>query len=388
MIFDLFAGPGGWSEGLRALGHDDIGLEWDEWACLTRAAAGHLTIRADVAAYPVEHIAGPVTGLIASPPCQQFSVAGSREGLHFIPALRESIEAARWDDRCHPDPRVWLVLEVGRWVDALRPEWIACEQVRAVAPLWRSYARLFQSWGYSTWTGILNAADYGVPQDRRRAFLIASRTHQVGKPEPTHSRDAWPDLFSDFKPWVSMAEALGWGMTDHPYPTIATSRVSGGPDREKVGGESTRIFLYRERDEGRWVLYTQCDWQPNGSHQTHKTDQSAPTLSALSEPQWYFKRPATTIAGNHRVFPPGSHMANDGRDNSKAVGRSDTPIRLSVRDALILQSFREDYPVAGSKTKQFHQIGNAVPPLLAQHVLAEAIGVPALTGGMACTSTS
>jgi DNA (cytosine-5)-methyltransferase 1 len=48
VILDLFAGPGGWSEGLRELGLADVGIEIDRWACATRAAAGHATIRADV----------------------------------------------------------------------------------------------------------------------------------------------------------------------------------------------------------------------------------------------------------------------------------------------------------------------------------------------------
>lgn len=52
LVVDLFAGPGGWSEGLRSVGLEDVGIEWDDAACRTRAAAGHPTIRADVAQYP------------------------------------------------------------------------------------------------------------------------------------------------------------------------------------------------------------------------------------------------------------------------------------------------------------------------------------------------
>jgi DNA (cytosine-5)-methyltransferase 1 len=50
-------------------------------------------------------------------------------------------------------------------------------------------------------------------------------------------------------------------------------------------------------------------------------------------------------------------------------------VRISVREAAILQSFRPDYPWAGTKTKQFEEVGNAVPPLLAEHVLAMATGI-------------
>ena len=55
--------------------------------------------------------------------------------------------------------------------------------------------------------------------------------------------------------------------------------------------------------------------------------------------------------------------------------RGSEAVRLSPEQALVLQSFRSDYPVAGSKTKKFEQIGNAVPPLLAAHVVSMATGV-------------
>src|SRR5690348_8677042 len=60
LVLDLFAGPGGWSEGAAAVGLVDIGIEHDLAACQTRAAAGHLTIRADVSAYPTAPFAGKV----------------------------------------------------------------------------------------------------------------------------------------------------------------------------------------------------------------------------------------------------------------------------------------------------------------------------------------
>ncbi len=80
LVLDLFAGPGGWSVPLHRFGVRDVGLEWDEWACRTRAAAGLLTIRTNVAMYPVHVFAGRVWGFIASPPCQAWSMAGKRLG--------------------------------------------------------------------------------------------------------------------------------------------------------------------------------------------------------------------------------------------------------------------------------------------------------------------
>ena len=70
MIRVDYAGPGGACEGLRTLGLEPVGIEWDAAACATRAAAGHLTIRADLATYRPHHRPGSVVGYWASPPCQ------------------------------------------------------------------------------------------------------------------------------------------------------------------------------------------------------------------------------------------------------------------------------------------------------------------------------
>lgn len=250
MILDLFAGPGGWSEGLKTLGLSDVGIEWDAAACATRRAAGHLTIRADVSQYPTEVFVGKVTGLIASPPCTAFSTAGKGAGMDVIADLIDAIGNQEWGAMRCCEPTVWLPLEVGRWVDALRPEWVACEQVPPALPLWESYLPWLRSLGYSAWCGVLNAADYGVPQTRQRAFLMATRVSVAHPPVPTHDRSPMPDLFGgELKPWVSMAEALGWGMTAKPYLTVAP----GHNDAMCLGGKAARSAVEREREStGRW----------------------------------------------------------------------------------------------------------------------------------------
>src|SRR5690606_16773515 len=83
MILDLFAGPGGWDEGLRMIGRTDVtGVEWDEEACATAEAAGHARIHMDVRDYSLSlKSGGPnVEGIVASPPCQPFSENGKRGG--------------------------------------------------------------------------------------------------------------------------------------------------------------------------------------------------------------------------------------------------------------------------------------------------------------------
>ncbi|CAM5372250.1 hypothetical protein SRIMM317S_00200 [Streptomyces rimosus subsp. rimosus] len=76
---------------LSLLGVQDIGLERDAWACRTRAAAGQLTLRTDVARYPVGPFVGRTTGVIASPPCQAWSMAGKRLGLLDQPLVHQAV---------------------------------------------------------------------------------------------------------------------------------------------------------------------------------------------------------------------------------------------------------------------------------------------------------
>jgi DNA (cytosine-5)-methyltransferase 1 len=214
VIVNLFSGPGGWCEGLRsATSEVSVGIEHDAAACATRAAAGHLTIRADVSAYPTEPFVGKVTGVIASPPCPDFSSAGKRQGVNGTSGH--------------------LIFEVLRWVLALRPKWVACEQVPEVLPWWRLFAERFrQEAGYKTWTGVLCAADYGVPQERYRAFLLAHAERQPQPPTPSHTEHPHDSLFGDrMALWVSMAEGLGWGATARTAPTV-TGRH----------GEATNVF--------------------------------------------------------------------------------------------------------------------------------------------------
>ncbi|MFE0727534.1 DNA cytosine methyltransferase [Streptomyces antibioticus] len=345
-VLDLFAGPGGWSEGLRALGLRDIGIEIDPAACATRTAAGHTTIRADVAAYPTAPLRGKVAGLIASPPCQTFSAAGLRAGNDDMDLCHQGLDdIARGNDTraelraACADPRSLLVVEPLRYALDLRPDWIALEEVPAVAPLFAHVAGILRGLGYSAWTGVLNAADYGVPQTRRRAFLLASRTRTATPPEPTHTKDPGPDtLFGPaLATWVSMAEALGWGATDRPTPTVtAGGGKSGGPEPFPT---SARKALMDAQRRGSWVL-------------RHSNRRNA-TVRRADEP-------AATL-----LFAKASNDVSWEKDGSAGP----ESVRITIAEAVALQTFPAGYPFQGTKTRQFEQIGNAVPPLLASAAL-------------------
>ncbi len=95
--------------------------------------------------------------------------------------------------------------------------------------------------------------------------------------------------------------------------------------------------------------------------------------SGKSAPAWASERPATTIACDRRVHPPG-HKQNacdpPGRYQQR---RGANAVRVTVSQAAVLQGFPADYPWQGARTRQFEQVGNAVPPPLAHRVLEQAI---------------
>lgn len=366
LTVDLFAGPGGWSVAARQLGLREIGLEWDAAACRTRAAAGHPTIRTDVAAYPTEPFKGRIKGKISSPPCQAWSRAGKGLGLIDQPLVHQAVEdlargrdtRAKLQAECR-DERSLLAAEPMRWLCDLRPEWTAMEEVPDVLPLWRQYAEILRGWGYSAWCGILNAADYGVPQTRRRAILIASRVRSVTAPPPTHTQHPQgEDLFGESLPgWVSMAEALGWN-SGVVVNTRGDRKTAGGNDFAADGPswaltEKARSWVLRSRrDSPNWVDRSKAGlW----SWELRSNSQANAAVRTLD-------KPASTLFFGHRC---NEVVWTDGEEKRP----------ITQAEAAILQSFRPDYPWQGSKTKQFEQIGNAVPPLLALHVLAAAAGL-------------
>ena len=398
-IVDLFAGAGGWEEGLRALGHAAVGIETDPYACQTARAAGHERAELDVAATDPTAFA-PVWGLIASPPCQAYSLAGKGLGRLDRPHVHACAHdlAAGHDTRAERrtlcrDPGSLLTVEPLRWALALRPRWIALEQVPPVLELWNLFAQLLGVHRYHAATGVLSAERYGVAQTRKRAFLIASLDGPVALPAPTHRPydPRHPDLVRDEDrdrlPWVSMAEALGWS----PELISYTNAHTGGGRRPRglIRGLD-RPARTLDTSAGAWTIEPpqprhrgDCPPTPGGFDRRRggapirRVGAPAPTLVAEGLARgtavWVHRRPATTVLTDPRVQPPGhKHCAADplGRYASRA-GRD--AVRVTTAQAAILQGFRPDYPWQGARSRQFRQIGNAVCPPVARKVLAEAM---------------
>ena len=320
---DLFAGPGGWDVAAKRLGLWGVGVEWDHSACETRRNAGLPTIEDNVQSRsPKEFLAN---GLIASPPCPTFSLGGNgsgRKDMNLLLYMANKVaEGTSIEDMPGiNDERSILVLEPLRWFTEAyysgHPfKWLAFEQVPPALPIWEAYAVLLREFGYTVVTGVLNAEQYGVPQTRRRAVLMAKYEGVVSLPAPTHSHyhphnPEQVDL--GFVPPLTMKDALGWGWTHRPAPTVCAGS-NGKQSGAEWGGSSVRVAMKASQGTERWS-----------------------------------PKPGTLF------------------------GTQDS-IRVTIGEAAALQTFPNDHPWHGTKTKQLEQVGNAVPPQLAYHILKSVI---------------
>lgn len=294
LVADYCAGIGGWDVALRARNLEGAGIERDEHAHAARILNGLLTVWRDLTTLPDRILLAPWAGVVGSFPCQPFS-----QGNYA--ALANPLE----------DPRAQLMHIGLAQVLKARPPFLCLENVKRAAWLMEELAVALRAAGYSAEVRVLNAADYGLPQARVRAILVARADGApIAWPAPTHRdtrRTATPTLDGlERKPWVTLAEAL--------------------PHRDDL-------------------------------------------------PAWAHAHPATTIVGSFepdKVAPPTYRKPGDGpRQKQPGV------VSLSLEERLLVQGFPAGWHTAGPATARGLQVGNAIPPVLADVALTAA-GVPAL----------
>ena len=359
-----------------------IGFELSAHACVTRSRSAMLTVRTDLTGYELD-ASVEVEGLIASPPCVAWSSAGSKQGRDEAVTVCEvvnEVSLADWEHKVVNNAGVQdmnaLLLEPLRWWLRHQPEWCAFEQVPSVLPVWQAMAARMREAGYSTWTGVLNAADFGVGQTRQRAFLMAHKDRVMVPPDPTHGEHPAPTLFGEeVKPWVSMAEALGW-LSVRELPSI--DLVNGEWSlRQKFRTAVNTGQDYRELGVRASAQSFDPDWRPATTVTTKSNswqlDSAGPMVGFprrddRGDPHGYRDRdlrsvhlPAFTLTGKARSWQMWERGA---------------PYRmLHADEAAVLQSWPSGVDWQGARVQQFLQIGNAVPPLLAVRVLEAVTGL-------------
>lgn len=389
---DLFAGTG-WGVACQRLGIKEAGVEIMPEAVATRTANGMETIYNDVwdglqlTAEQHREQYGSYGLLIASPPCQTFSLAGKGAGRAAMDEVLEAIELHAYKDAdalflfgVQRDMRTALVLTPLAYVWRDRPRLVAFEQVPTVLPVWEACAEVMREWGYEVKVEVLNAEQYGVPQTRKRAILVARRGGPVDLPTPTHSRyySRTPDkLDPGVKKWVSMADALGWGFTNRTAVTVGNAVGRG-----LIGGSGAKESVVRAIQDGSFVSSPHGD----GSDYANQTRITVQEAAALQTYPTHLAASGTTcqVVDPRPVTSPaptitGAGNAEWGTRPTRAVGAKDRDPNgrgVTPNEAATIQTYEPPFVWCGTKTKQFLQIGNAVPPLLAEHILAALIGIP------------
>jgi DNA (cytosine-5)-methyltransferase 1 len=332
LMTDLFSGAGGLSLGLKEAGFTPVfAFDSDRYACETyrRNLGEHihqvdaLSFRANFIREVTGLVPGEATLVCGGPPCQGFSIQRRGE---------------------RTDPRNDLVVIFARLATELAPAVILMENVpglvgkRGTEHL-QSVTKIFEAGGYKYSSAVLDAADYGVPQHRNRAFVVAwhpDRVKYFAFPETTHSDGMWR----------TVRDAIG----DLPEPP---EDYTEHPDfanhtRVRVSPLNEQRIAHVPAGGGRADIPTHLQLP------CHRNDNGHRHLDVYGRLSW--DKPSSTITAMFDNFTRG-RFAHPERDRS-----------ITAREGARLQSFPDMFRFYGPKKDVARQIGNAVPPLLARRV--------------------
>ena len=340
---DLFCGCGGLSYGFEKAGYNILlGIDNDSKALETFELNhyGAKSICGDITEVTYEEDIKPLIGdqkidvIIGGPPCQGMSLSGPRK---------------------FDDPRNKLYLSYIRLVKEIQPKAFVIENVPGLVGLFGgqikdSIIEKFTEMGYQIQYKILCAADYGVQQNRKRVVFVGIKKGEFVYPEIHENK-------------VSCSMALS------DLPTL-----------EDELGEEVLDYLMQPQNEYQKIMRKNSEVVKNHIAANH-SDRVKKIISLVPDGGNYKDLPDEYI--NSRNF----HVAWTRFASDKPAPTIDTGHRHhfhykynrvpTVRECARLQSFPDDFIFLGNKTQQFRQVGNAVPPLMAQCIaeqLKKALG--------------
>ena len=360
-IIDLFCGCGGLSCGFVQEGFDILaGVDFYKPSLETFAVnfPGAMTFQEDITSLRPEALRermalkrGELDCLIGGPPCQGFS--------KNVPATQRSMN----------DPRNILMRVFLNFVREFQPKVLLIENVSEVVNAYeQSISRYILaelcSMGYQVKLQTLNAAQYGVPQLRRRAFFLASRCNGIFFPAPTHDAliktpQHSPICAEPMQPFVSVWNAI------RDLPSMKA-------------GEGQPFCAYTEQNTSAFLWEVRGKQNEVSDHQARSLTQiQMERIACLGEGQGLkdlpdHLRPKSGYSGAYaRLFPdepartitrwvfhPGSGRFVHPYDNRV----------ITIREAARLQGFPDWFFFTGSYIQKSHQVGEAVPPLLVRHL--------------------
>lgn len=332
-IIDLFCGIGGLSLGFEQSGFEVISAI-DMWkdAIVTynhnrKSPVGKVETVEDFNDTDLLDIISKhhISGIIGGPPCQGFSTVGRR---------------------VVDDPRNKMYLEFYKAVKIAQPDFFVIENVKGMLTLNKGafvedlIGRFGEKGlGYTISYQLLNAADYGIPQNRFRVFFVGIKGKKYVFPEPFSYILTAKDGISDLE-----------GSTNESYGSM--------PQNE-----------YQAKLRGLCV-------RPLNQDYTSHTEQTISIISMIPDggnikslpPEYWQVRKYNKAFERMGTFKP-SNTIDTGHRNYFHYSEPRIP---TVRESARLQSFPDDFEIIGTRGSQYKQVGNAVPPMLA-NILAEQI---------------
>ena len=331
---DLFSGAGGLSYGFECAGFNILlGIDNDEKALETfeRNHKNTNSICGDITEISYADHIKPLIGdstvdvIIGGPPCQGMSLSGPRK---------------------FDDPRNKLYLSYIRLVEEIQPKAFVIENVPGLVGLFEgkikdSIIEKFSNLGYSIQYKILCAADYGVPQNRRRVIFVGTKKGNFHYPEPDTRIVTCEMALSDLPPLIDTL-----GEEDMLYECEPRNDY-----QRLMRKNSDRVHNHIAANHSEKVK-TIISLVPAGGNYKDLPEEYRNTRNFhVAWTRFPDDRPAPTIDTGHR-----HHF-------HYKYNRVPT-----VRECARLQSFPDDFIFFGNKTQQFRQVGNAVPPIMAQRI--------------------
>jgi DNA (cytosine-5)-methyltransferase 1 len=320
-VISLFTGAGGTDIGFINAGYNIAWAnEWNKYAVKSYKDNIDDNIILDDITKVSSHDIPEADVVIGGFPCQGFSISNNNR---------------RTDDQ-----RNFLYLELLRIIKDKKPAVFVAENVEGLLSMDKGRTikmiiKDFEDIGYKTNYKLLNSAEYGVPQFRKRVIIIGNN---IGKPnqypKPTHQPYNGEDLYgNEIYKYVSVKDVIGH-LKDVPF------------NNEPFMYNNELITNHQQYDNIKPYYYKKVDDPIKHCTKIIKTDK---VFKQQLQLMWWNK-PGRTVLGSHSAIHP-------------CVKR-----RLSVRENAILQTFPNDYKFHGSIAETQMQVGNAVPPLLAEHI--------------------